>query len=687
MSTSPPSIPTVVPADDGWRTRLLASLRDCGVQRSPRNAAGYWVLAVFLIIVLAAVSGIMNHMIKENLRTEGDQIAGWVIRGIWALFAIFVLCRIRNRLLRGAWQSNSASAEDELERPDARRPILYLRSFQLDERINQRTWPERFLGAYPSETAEQAMTKVLKSTGPAIAIGRPDEQLPALGAARFYVSHDRWQQKVADVTAEAQFVVWATGVTEGLRWEISHLVATVPPEKVILWAHPHLLQLAPREREAEWAKFRTTLGGVFPKPLPERLGEARFIYFTAGWEPHAVAPPRKVMPWFNPIRAALGAVLGIKTGVAVGFSGRRWAARLGRLGIGLALGAILAAILSFSLSDHSETDIVNGQTRHRYTYTSDFSAFVMVVDIAIAGLTLSLGFGSGAAWRRARSIGVVLLAGVAVMASVIGLQEQLRMAGTTTRRDLGNNYSMNGQPLDAPIITNTVREVTFGAYFKIGAAVAIAAAAIGLMIVGWRRKEAELPRVLLTAAEVDYAGPGDDTFADLIGATGAVIFWPRVAGLFVAIAATKLLPSLIIYQEFSLRPILWAALVTAAAVAAFRFLRAGVAPLAAATVVAIIWSVAVTEEYSTAPARNAFIETVALLAGLSWATRRMGPRPFALWFGAMWQTLAALLLLWDRDFSGLAFLAIMLGPVVFAAIFEVVIRKTPLTAAQPAAAM
>jgi hypothetical protein len=192
MSTSLP-LPDARPGDDGaWRGRLLASLRDCGVQRAPRNAAVYWILAIALIIVLAVASLIGEQMMK-NLRTEGDRMVGWVIRVVWFLFCIFFVYRLRNRLLRNAWQSGAASAEDELEWPDARRPILYLRSFQLDERINQRTWPERFLGTYPQQTAEQTMTKALRTIGPAIAIGRPEERLPALGAARFYVSHDRWQ--------------------------------------------------------------------------------------------------------------------------------------------------------------------------------------------------------------------------------------------------------------------------------------------------------------------------------------------------------------------------------------------------------------------------------------------------------------------------------------------------------------
>jgi hypothetical protein len=246
--------------------------------------------------------------------TEARTAAGIV----WTILVIFVFIRIRNRFLRNAWRSVARDAEKEVLRDSSRRPILYLRSFQLDERIGRPTWPERFFGSPPMANLEQTLTQVLRKHGPVIAIGRPDESLPPLGAARFYVSHDRWQQKVVDVTSVCRYVVWATGVTEGLRWEISHLLENLPAEKVILWAHPHLLRADGAQREAEWARFRAALGGLFPHSLPETLGDARFIYFTPDWQPRPVAPPRALLSLprsiVNPQGAALRAALAVKDG-------------------------------------------------------------------------------------------------------------------------------------------------------------------------------------------------------------------------------------------------------------------------------------------------------------------------------------------------------------------------------------
>jgi hypothetical protein len=78
-------------------------------------------------------------------------------------------------------------------------------------------------------------------------------------------------KKIADAAQVSQFVVWTTGTTEGLRWEISHLLKSVPPAKLIVWAHPHLLRVDRAEREQDWSAFLARLGEAFPKALPERL--------------------------------------------------------------------------------------------------------------------------------------------------------------------------------------------------------------------------------------------------------------------------------------------------------------------------------------------------------------------------------------------------------------------------------
>ena len=267
------------PEDPRWRETLLASLTDTGVE-APKSRGRKGAVALAAYIVVAGGIAIVGALLPPSP----------AVTIIWVVLVVGILARVRNHFLRETWRAYARSAQDELRRPACRHPVLYLRSFALDTKLATPSLPELLLGLVPLADAEQTLTREMRKVGPVIAIGRPGEALPALGAARFYVSHERWKEKVADVVRVAELVVWATGVTEGLRWEISHLIESLPPEKLVLWAHPHLLRVGEAEREAEWKRFREMLGGLFPRPLPERLGSTRFFYFTPQHEPVAVGP-------------------------------------------------------------------------------------------------------------------------------------------------------------------------------------------------------------------------------------------------------------------------------------------------------------------------------------------------------------------------------------------------------------
>ena len=272
-----PASPVELVAAQAWHTRLLETLRDCGVQRAT-SVGITWLVSVAMVLGVAMVTLVGRNLVDANLRNTPDAELRWGINLVWLTFVILVLARVRNRFFASRLASVGTQCRAYLQRGGLLRPILYLRSFQLDDQISRPSGIERLLGTIPLQNAEQKLTTLLRKIGPVIAIGRPDEKLPAAGAARFYVAHDRWKLKVEEIARESQYVVWATGVTEGLSWEISHLVENIPPTNVILWAHPHLLRITPAEREQEWGRFRTPLGKLFPKPLPEKLGAAVHLF-------------------------------------------------------------------------------------------------------------------------------------------------------------------------------------------------------------------------------------------------------------------------------------------------------------------------------------------------------------------------------------------------------------------------
>jgi hypothetical protein len=263
-----------------WHQALLASLRETGVQETPRPSR--WPIALALIAVLA-VGQIVPRIISPLISGAPLEIQS----AIWLVVSLVLLVALGvpgANLRRQTMQLRARRVEQSLNAAGAKRPIFYLRSFALDQVLGRPSVLELLTNVNVANP-EQQLTRVLGKSGPVIAIGRPGEVLPALGAARFYVADDRWQEKVADVATVAQLVVWASGTTLGLQWEITHLIASLPPEKLVLWAHPHLLDLDEDEREAEWARFVDGLGTLFPKPMPKPLGRTRFFAFGPGFEP------------------------------------------------------------------------------------------------------------------------------------------------------------------------------------------------------------------------------------------------------------------------------------------------------------------------------------------------------------------------------------------------------------------
>jgi len=313
--------PVVAPAiHDGpsWHDDLLKSLADTGQQQTPKRSA--WPLFLAFIGIVAA-GQILSFVLQGIGEKSGNPL--WFAYAqtiIMLVIVAFPVALIRRRF----YQARQRRAEDSLKKKSDRKPIFYLRSFGLDDTLGQPSILELFFNVAPN--MEQVMVHQAARCGPVIAIGRPGEQLPALGAARFYVSDDRWQEKVADVAAVARLVIWASGTTPGLQWEISHLVRTLPPEKLVLWAHPHLLDLDAAEREAEWAVFVDGLGTLFPKPLPKPLGKTTFFAFDKDFTPVPYAD--------KPLRPALRRILADKQIPPYDPEGERRAAKRRKLILG-----------------------------------------------------------------------------------------------------------------------------------------------------------------------------------------------------------------------------------------------------------------------------------------------------------------------------------------------------------------
>jgi hypothetical protein len=231
---------------------------------------------------------------------------------------------------------------------------LYLRPFQADSaslatldsesRFAQRslrTQPYGCLGSLlfffllgyrygTKKRSEELVVDLLSPQGPVVAIGRPGEKVPRLGAARLYVG-DNWKDVVRSLMERSQLIVMFAGTTPGFAWEIAEVFKKAPfVPTVLLLPYFHAKGSAKRSSamntESKKKKylhrdedierfieiFTTGSGLKLPADLSE-LRHIRAIYFPS---PNETILMRDLgtaaeydMHLQNPFLSALGRVL------------------------------------------------------------------------------------------------------------------------------------------------------------------------------------------------------------------------------------------------------------------------------------------------------------------------------------------------------------------------------------------
>jgi hypothetical protein len=199
-------------------------------------------------------------------------------------------------LLRRGMKHSAPSGGDSLAE-DARRPIVYLRSFA-DESDDYRltsflrgAFGLRISADIPAWASQEQflLGKYLSKIGPYVAIGRPGEPLPELGAHRIYVG-GAWEEQVLTLLRRARLVVIRAGSTRGLHWELSQIMAAVEPSRVLM--------ILPVSRRG-YARFRQSAPGSLQR-LPERQPIERLVVFADDWSPAFLADRQSIDETLRP---------------------------------------------------------------------------------------------------------------------------------------------------------------------------------------------------------------------------------------------------------------------------------------------------------------------------------------------------------------------------------------------------
>ena len=159
-------------------------------------------------------------------------------------------------------QTPLASKRHRGEIAHLRPPVLLLRSFKDDMLRLKPPWFRRNRGK--SWSFEELLTGQLWCQGPVIAIGRPGEAAPPIGAARDYFSGEKWQAEAERLARDADTIVMLVGVTEGLGWEMRRIQDLQMLSKLILVFPP----VIHAESLPRWSTFCRHVAGL---PMADSL--------------------------------------------------------------------------------------------------------------------------------------------------------------------------------------------------------------------------------------------------------------------------------------------------------------------------------------------------------------------------------------------------------------------------------
>jgi hypothetical protein len=207
----------------------------------------------------------------------GDLLVNFLFFGLMVLWArIYILGRRMSQL----------SAEEAIAR-DPRPPILLLRSFSDDHSLRVKRsgmFAKSPLTAMKGDSVgfEEILVRVLADFGPVLAIGRPGEALPPIGAARTYVPEGMdWKEVVRALANKSAWIVMVLGASEGFHWELEMVLGLGSPEKVVIVVPRLVAKLLQPRWEALLEEFRGHGHELPPNFHPETV----LLTFSEHWKP------------------------------------------------------------------------------------------------------------------------------------------------------------------------------------------------------------------------------------------------------------------------------------------------------------------------------------------------------------------------------------------------------------------
>jgi hypothetical protein len=163
----------------------------------------------------------------DDSRAERERISGLLIRtAASALILAIVLMPVSWALYR-SYRRQMVRSLEEATASDVRRPVLYLRSFDLDRaQFEDALTPGIGSLLSPADTPrdfDELLKLYGEVVGPVVGLGSPDDRTQRFGVSRAYPTDDEWRNVVAKEADRAAMIVMVMARSQGVEWEVRHL--------------------------------------------------------------------------------------------------------------------------------------------------------------------------------------------------------------------------------------------------------------------------------------------------------------------------------------------------------------------------------------------------------------------------------------------------------------------------------
>lgn len=230
--------------------------------RSAINEISTWLinlLGIIFMLVLVSVSFIFFIVL-----TGSGGFSQSFLKYYPEIFNLFKNLNIVSRRLR----YNSAS---KLYR-DKRKPILYLRSFAIDD--------VPVLTMEDARTVEERLADFYEPVGPVIAVANPFDTRLTYGAIQLEFDDKTWRAAVIYLMSISQLVVIQQGISEGTLWEVGMAKRMLKPHQLLI-----SMASTSEPATAEPIGFRLYAEPIMGTEFAIATGDNLFVAFDEKWKP------------------------------------------------------------------------------------------------------------------------------------------------------------------------------------------------------------------------------------------------------------------------------------------------------------------------------------------------------------------------------------------------------------------